>query len=87
MEAASIGLPIIATDVGGTGEIIADHKTGVLIKVANTSQLEQKLRELVSDRELRKELGANARIFVEQKFSWDKIIKDWTELFERIACK
>jgi hypothetical protein len=31
------------------------------------SQLEQKLRELLTDTELRKELGANVRIFVEQK--------------------
>jgi glycosyltransferase involved in cell wall biosynthesis len=73
MEAASIGLPIIATDVGGTGEIIADYKTGILIKAANTSQLEQKLRELLTNTQLRGELGANARIFVEQKFNWEKI--------------
>jgi glycosyltransferase involved in cell wall biosynthesis len=73
MEAASIGLPIIATDVGGTREIIADYKTGILIKAANTSQLEQKLRELLTNTQLRKELGANARIFVEQKFNWEKI--------------
>jgi glycosyltransferase involved in cell wall biosynthesis len=87
MEAASIGLPIIATDVGGTGEIIADYKTGILTKAANTSQLEQKLRQLLTNTELRKELGANARISVEQKFNWDKITKDWTEVFEGIACK
>lgn len=87
MEAASIGLPVIATDVGGTREIIADYKTGILIKVAKTSQLEQKLRELLANTELRKELGANARIFVEQKFSWDKIIQDWIENFEELGFK
>ena len=84
MEAASIGLPIIATDVGGTGEIITDYKTGILIKAANRSQLEHKLRELLTDTELRKELGANARISVEQKFSWDKTIQDWIKLVEGI---
>lgn len=85
MEAASIGLPIIATDVGGTREIIADYKTGILIKVAKTSQLEQKLRELLTNTELRKELGTNARIFVEQKFSWGKIIQDWIEIVEEFG--
>jgi phosphatidylinositol alpha-1,6-mannosyltransferase len=84
MEAASIGLPIIATDVGGTGEIITDYKTGILIKAANRSQLEQKLRELLTNTELRKELGANARISVERKFSWDKTIQDWIKLVEGI---
>jgi glycosyltransferase involved in cell wall biosynthesis len=87
MEAASIGLPIIATDVGGTGEIIADYKTGILIKATNTSQLEQKLRELLTNTQLRKELGANARISVEQKFDWDKITQDWIEIFEELGCK
>lgn len=85
MEAASIGLPIIATDVGGTGEIITDHKTGILIKAANTRQLEQKLRELLTNTELKKELGVNARIFVEQKFNWDKIIQDWIEIVEELG--
>jgi glycosyltransferase involved in cell wall biosynthesis len=87
MEAASIGLPIIATDGGGTGEIIADYKTGILIKATNTSQLEQKLRELLTNTQLRKELGANARISVEQKFDWDKITQDWIEIFEELGCK
>ena len=82
MEAASIGLPIIATDVGGTREIIADYKTGILIKAADTGQLEQKLRELLTNTELRKELGANARISVEQKFNWDKITQDWIKVIE-----
>jgi glycosyltransferase involved in cell wall biosynthesis len=73
MEAASIGLPIIATDVGGTGEIIVSHETGMLVKTGDTGQLEQKLRELLTNTQLRRELGANARIFVEQKFNWEKI--------------
>jgi glycosyltransferase involved in cell wall biosynthesis len=85
MEAASIGLPIIASDVGGTGEIIADYKTGILIKSANTGQLEQKLRELLTNTQLRKELGANARIFVNRKFDWDKITEDWIGVVEGIA--
>jgi glycosyltransferase involved in cell wall biosynthesis len=85
MEAASIGLPIIASDVGGTGEIIADYKTGILIKSANTGQLEQKLRELLTNTQLRTELGANARIFVERKFNWDKIIQDWIEISKELG--
>ncbi len=82
MEAASIGLPIIATDVGGTGEIIANHETGMLVKTGDTGQLEQKLRELLTNTELRTVLGLNARISVNRKFAWDKITRDWIEAFE-----
>jgi hypothetical protein len=49
---------------------------------SSISQREQKSRELLTSMQLRKELGANARIFVEQKFSSDKTIQDWIEGFE-----
>ena len=83
MEAASVGLPIIATDVGGTGEIIANHETGMLVKTGDTGQLEQKLRELLTNTELRTVLGLNARTSVNRKFAWDKITQDWIETVER----
>jgi len=83
MEAASIGLPIIATDVGGTREIIEDGKTGFLIKTGDTEQLAHKLHRLLTDTDLREELGRNARIFVKQKFDWDKITQEWIQVVER----
>jgi glycosyltransferase involved in cell wall biosynthesis len=83
MEAASIGLPIIATDVGGTREIIEDGKTGFLIKAGDAEQLEHKLHGLLTNTDLREELGRNARIFVKQKFDWDKITQDWIQVVER----
>jgi glycosyltransferase involved in cell wall biosynthesis len=84
MEAASIGLPIIATDIGGTREIIVDHETGILAKTGDTRQLEEKLQELLFNMNLREKLGENARMFVEQKFHWDKITQDWVKLVEGI---
>jgi glycosyltransferase involved in cell wall biosynthesis len=84
MEAASIGLPIIATDIGGTREIIVDHETGILAKTGDTGQLEEKLQELLFNMNLREKLGENARMFVEQKFHWDKITQDWVKLVEGI---
>jgi len=82
MEAASVGVAVIATDVGGTGEIVRNYETGMVVKAGDIGQLEQKLRELVTNAELRKRLGANARMFVEQEFGWDKILRDWIEIVE-----
>jgi len=84
MEAASIGLPIIATDVGGTREIIEDGKTGFLIKAGDAEQLEHKLLGLLTNTDLREELGRNARIFVKQKFDWDKIAEKYIELYSTL---
>ena len=77
MEAASVGLSIIATDVGGTREIIADFESGMLVKIKDVEQIERKLRELFTSTELRTVLGSNARIAVNKKFDWDKITDRW----------
>jgi glycosyltransferase involved in cell wall biosynthesis len=83
MEAASVGLPIIATDVGGTREIITDRESGILIKIKDVEELERKLCELLTNTELRTVLGSNARMLVNQKFDWDKITQDWIKIVER----
>lgn len=80
MEAASIGLPIVATDVGGTREIIENRRTGSLIKPGDVEQLRYKLCELAANVELRRELGRNATTFVKQKYDWEEITDKWTKV-------
>ena len=87
MEAASIGLPIIATDVGGTREIITTDKTGILIKARDVGQLVEELGRLRANAELRKKLGGNARILAERKFNWDKITGEYIKLYASLAEK
>ncbi len=87
MEAASIGLPIIATDVGGTREIITTDKTGILIKARDVGQLAEELCRLRANAELRKKLGGNARILAERKFNWDKITGEYIKLYASLAEK
>jgi len=87
MEAASIGLPIIATDVGGTREIITTDKTGILVKAGDVGQLAEELGSLRANAELRGELGENARILAERKFNWDKITGEYIKLYTSLAEK
>lgn len=87
MEAASIGLPIIATDVGGTREIITTDKTGILVKARDVGQLAEELCSLRANAELREKLGKNARILAERKFNWDKITGEYIKLYTSLAEK
>lgn len=87
MEAASIGLPIIATDVGGTKEIITTDKTGILVKAGDVGQLAEKLSRLCANTELRGKLGKNARILTERKFNWDEITGEYIKLYTSLAEK
>jgi glycosyltransferase involved in cell wall biosynthesis len=87
MEAASIGLPIIATDVGGTREIITTGKTGILVQARDMGQLAEELCRLCADAELRGKLGKNARILAERKFDWDKITGEYIKLYASLIEK
>jgi glycosyltransferase involved in cell wall biosynthesis len=87
MEAAGMGLAIIATDVGGTREIITTDRTGILVEAEDVGQLAAQLHRLGTNAELREELGKNARMLVEQKFNWDKITAEYIKLYASLVEK
>ncbi len=69
LEAAATGLPIVATDVGGTREIFpTDADAAVLVPTDNRSELADAIRSLLSDDHRRKQLGAAARQRAESAF-------------------
>jgi len=70
LEAMSCRLPIVATRVGGTPELVADGQSGILIDAANVNQLVVALDQLLSNRQLRKDMGTYGREIVANKFSW-----------------
>ena len=79
LEAGAAGLPIVATDVGGTREIIEDGKSGFLIPPADTRALKEKVCQLVQNRQLREDFGRNIHQFVKENFGWDNITEKWIE--------
>jgi glycosyltransferase involved in cell wall biosynthesis len=82
MEAASVGLPILATDVGGTREIIIDGELGFLVKEKDLESMQKKLVELISNEPLRQKFGKKARQFVSQKYDWQKIAEHMINILE-----
>lgn len=69
MEAISFGIPVIATDAGGTNEIVFNDRTGYLIPVDFTNEeLAEKIEELVTGKIDIKELRSSARRIWEEKF-------------------
>ncbi len=85
LEAASVGLAIIATDVGGTREIIKHGDTGFLVTPGNVVELEQRLRQLLADRELLGRLGTNCRNSVAAEFRWETAVERWSGLLDEVA--
>jgi len=68
MESLAMGIPVIASDVGGMGELIANGHTGYLCDSGQVEQFAEKLAVLFKDRVLCKRLGENGRQFAQTHF-------------------
>jgi glycosyltransferase involved in cell wall biosynthesis len=77
LEAGAAGLAIVATDVGGTREIVEDGKSGFLVSPGDTRALKERVCQLVKDRQLREDFGRRIRQFVNENFDWDNIVDKW----------
>ena len=62
MEAAAMGLPVVATDVRGCRQVVIDGETGALVPVGDAGRLASALLRLVADRDVRIRQGVAARI-------------------------
>lgn len=76
LEASSMSLPIITTQVTGCIDSIIDNWTGVFVG-NNVESLFSALRRLYENSDLAKKLGENGRLFVEENFAQEKI---WLEI-------
>jgi glycosyltransferase involved in cell wall biosynthesis len=84
LEAMACGLPIVATDVGGTGEAIADGVEGFLVPPRDPRAAAAALERLWRDRDLRHRLGAAGRARVEAEFTLEAALDRWTALYEDV---
>ena len=84
LEAAAAGRCIIATDVGGTKEIIGGEESAGLIGLADANQLALKIKHLLDNPHLVEERGRQVQKKVEQEFSWDKVTDKYLNLFQNV---
>lgn len=87
IEAALCHKAIIATDVGGTKEIISGKDDGLLITPHDIEGLQKKLSLLVENAALRHSLGQNASAVIQDKFSWDHSTKKYLGVFNALSAR
>ncbi len=82
LEASASELPMVATDVGGNGEVVKDGVTGYLSRPANPEELAEKMNTMMSlSSQERQEMGHNAREYVLEKYDIDAIISRWESIY------
>lgn len=84
IEAALCHKTIIATDVGGTAEIISGNDDGLLIAPHNVDDLQKKLTLLIENPSIRQKFGEQAYLNVQTKFDWHHATKQYLELLSRL---
>ena len=83
MEAMASGLPIVATRVGGTPELVSESDDAVLVEPRNVDQLAAAFSRLAADRELRARLGAHGERAAKERFGMDRMVASYAELYRR----
>lgn len=81
IQAAFAGIPIVAPRVGSISDIVIDGETGFLTST-QAGAMASALSALVTDQDLRDELGSVGRAHAEKYFSLDKSLADHASLYE-----
>jgi glycosyltransferase involved in cell wall biosynthesis len=84
MQAGSMGLPSIVTNINGCNEIIIDNINGILVEVKNSNSIEKAMNNLCNNSLLYNKLKSSARELItsryEQKKVWNHILEEYKQL-------
>jgi glycosyltransferase involved in cell wall biosynthesis len=84
MEAAASGLPVIANDIRGCREAVADGRSGLLVPLHDSERLATAIEELVTDPALRLRMGRAGRRKAEAEFDEKAVVAKTIDAYERV---
>ena len=84
IEAMELGLPIVASNVGGIPDVVVDGESGILVPEKDPVALADAFKRLEADATLIQKLLAGARKRIEECFTWDGIIERQIEVYKRL---
>ncbi|MEA3308129.1 MAG: glycosyltransferase, partial [Chloroflexota bacterium] len=87
LEAMAAGLPVVATAVGGTPEVVVDGETGFLVPPRDPNALAQAIIRLLRDPDLRHQMGEAGRARVAAHFSVEQMVRKTEALYEKLLAE
>jgi glycosyltransferase involved in cell wall biosynthesis len=85
MEFMALAKPVIATNFGGSIELVVNDKTGFLVEAYDYNQLASRIQELITNESKRKTMGAESKARVESEFSIGKMISSFYEEYKTLT--
>lgn len=87
MEAAASGNAIIASDVGGTHEVVKNGYNGKLVEAGNIAQLSEAIKAMVEEKSHIENIGKNSRKLMEENFDKNQFGKGYQRLYSILLNK
>jgi glycosyltransferase involved in cell wall biosynthesis len=75
MEAMGVGVPVVATDVKGSREVVADGETGFLVPLGDADAFADRVSRLLESPALRRDMGARGVVRVREQFDEEQVVK------------
>jgi spore coat protein SA len=81
-EAMAAGLPIVTTDRGGNGEVVAEGENGLFARPYDQpAGFTDAIRRLLAEPAFRERLGRRGRKLAEERYTWARVARELLELF------
>ena len=84
-EPLAMGIPVVATRVGGSHEVVTDGVTGLLIPPCDPPALAKAVLQLLDRPELRRTMGQNGERWVRERFSIETTVSRTEALYQRLV--
>lgn len=84
IEAMELGLPIVASNVGGIPDVVIDGETGILVPEKDPEALANAYKRLAAEPELVKHLLAGSQKRIAECFTWDGIIQRQIAVYNKV---
>jgi glycosyltransferase involved in cell wall biosynthesis len=84
MEAMATGVPVVASDIAGTNELVVSGETGFLVPLGDRAAYARCAHKILEDTALRARLGAAGRQRIESKFSVDAMVAAHAALYREL---
>ena len=82
IESQAVGVPVVASRLGGLAEVIEDGQTGLLVPPRDAAAFAQAIRRLMQDEALRTHVIEQGRRRVEERFSVERMVDETLRVYE-----
>jgi glycosyltransferase involved in cell wall biosynthesis len=84
LEAMACALPVVATPVGGTAEVVREGETGYLVSPGSVDGLAEAVCRLLDEPDRARQMGWSGRRFVEHGYAWDRVVDQTLALYHEL---